>query len=414
MNAREIIRPLEARVTYSYVSAFALVLLVFAVAVHVAFAVDVSHENAARLGALLEEGRNALEVRHGRVHVDDDAVQVIAPGRESIAYYDARGRRVFRIGSIDSALDAHVAVESAPAPDLHFIDRDMPVRVEAALGLAHGERLVRRIDIGLAVALVLALGVAGVGGRVLAARSIARVIATMRTLRDFTADAAHELRGPLAAITSNAAASLRDDVAIDPAHRKRLETIAATSGAMTRTVEDLLLLARAQTPIERDLFAVDLGPRVAAVVEARLPLAAERGIALAFEPFRARVYGNPIEIDRIVSNLLDNAIRYTEPYGRIVVGCVPGHGGVALRVSDTGIGIAPDDLPRIFERFWRADAARSRDGGTGLGLAIARALARRHGGDVAVASTPGAGSEFTAWLPLRPPPSAIHEISTFG
>jgi signal transduction histidine kinase len=414
LNAREIVRPLEARVTYSYVSAFALVLLVFALAVHVAFVADVSHDNALRLGALLDEGRNALEVHHGHIRVDDDAVQVIAPRSESIAYYDARGRRVFRVGSIDSAVDSHVAVESAPAPDLHFSEPNMPVRVEATVGLAHGERLVRRIDLGLAVALVIALVVAGIGGRILAARSIARVIATMRTLRDFTADAAHELRGPLAAITSNAAASLRDDVPIDPAHRKRLETIAATSGAMTRTVDDLLLLARAETPIERDLFAVDLGPRVAAVVEARRPLAAERGITLAFEPFRARVYGNPGEIDRIVSNLLDNAIRYTESQGLITVECVPGHGGVALHVRDTGIGIAPDDLPRIFERFWRADTARGRDGGTGLGLAIARALARRHGGDVAVASTPGAGSDFTAWLPLRPPSPAIHEISTFG
>jgi signal transduction histidine kinase len=182
---------------------------------------------------------------------------------------------------------------------------------------------------------------------------------------------------------------------------------------MTRTVEDLLLLARAETPIERELFAVELGERVALIVESRRALANERDVALGFTPFRARVYGNPVEIDRIVGNLLDNALRYTESGGAVSIACVADRAGVTVRVADTGIGITPDDLPRIFDRFWRADAVRSRAGGTGLGLAIARALARRHGGDVSVRSRLGDGSEFALWLPLRPP-AAFHEFSTFA
>lgn len=413
MSSREALRPLERRVTWSYLTAFALVLAVFVIAVHLIFAADVSRETSERLHALLDEGAGALEKKHGRLHIDADAVQVIAPANESIGWYAASGALVYRIGTLDPAARSDVASASEAAPDVGLRGARAPTRIVAAVGLASAQRLVRRVDVGLGLGLLAALLAAGIGGRVLAGRAIARVAATVRTLRDFTADAAHEMRGPLAALTSNAAASLRDDADLSGAHRKRLETIAGTAAGMTRTVEDLLLLARAETPLERELFAVELGERIAGVVDARRALAEERRVALEFEPFRARVYGNPAEIDRIVGNLLDNALRYTESPGRVTVECVPERGGVTLRVADTGIGIAPDDLPRIFERFWRADDVRGREGGTGLGLAIARALARRHGGDVSVRSRPGDGSEFALWLPLRPP-AAFHEISTFG
>jgi signal transduction histidine kinase len=415
MSVAPDLRPLERRVSASYTVAFALVLAIFVVAVHVTFAADLAHETSARLAALLGEGRDALELRHGRVKIDGDAVQVIAPANESITWLAADGTPVRRAGLFYGARAgaATTAAASEAAPVFPIIDPRAPARIAVALDLAPSRRTLARVDLGLGIGLVVALAAAAIGGRILAGRAIARVAATVRTLRDFTADAAHELRGPLAALSSNAAASLRDERELGGAHRARLETIAQTAASMTRTIDDLLLLARAETPLERELFAVDLGERVSAVVEARRALAAERRIALEFEPFRARVYGNPSDIDRIVGNLLDNALRYTEPNGRVRVACVLEHAGVILSVLDSGIGIAEADLTRIFERFWRADGVRSRDGGTGLGLAIARALARRHGGDVSVRSRPGDGSEFALWLPLRPP-TALHEISTFG
>ncbi len=413
MIGREALRPLERRVTVSYVSAFAVVLIVFVLAVHLAFAGDVSRDVSERLSALVGEGTGALEKKHGRLHIDSDAVQVIAPASESITWFGPAGNVLERIGRLDPAGGGTVGSGVAPPPDVGLRGATAPKRIVAAVDLRDSQRLVRRVDVGLGIGLLAALLLAGVGGRVLAGRSIARVAATVRTLRDFTADAAHELRGPLAAIASNAGASLRDSAELDPAHRKRFDTIAQTASGMTRTVEDLLLLARAETPIERELFAVELGERVALVVEARIALAHERNVDLAFTPFRARIFGNPVEIDRIVGNLLDNALRYTEPGGSVSVTCLADRAGFTLRVADTGIGIAPDELPRIFDRFWRADAVRGRAGGTGLGLAIARALARRHGGEVSVRSKPGDGSEFAVWLPLRPP-VAFHEFSTFG
>lgn len=408
MNAREALRPLELRVTLSYLIAFTLVLAVFSLAVHFTFATAIERESAERLDAILAEGLSATETKHGHLHIDSDALQLIAPATESISWYDARGGVVRRIGALD-ATRAGILTREEPTPPLDLRVQPKPTRIVAALDPAHANRLVSRVDLGLGIGLLLALLVAGVGGRILAGRSIARVVATVRTLRDFTADAAHELRGPLTALASNAAASLRDDTELTPPHRRRLETIASTAASMTRTIEDLLLLARAETPLERELFAVDLGDRVAAVVDARRAVAGEREIGIDFSPFKARIYGNPGEVDRIVGNLLDNAIRYTEPRGHVAVDGEDERGGTTLRIRDTGVGIATEDQARIFERFWRADGVRGREGGTGLGLAIVRALARRHGGDVYVKSEPGNGSEFAVWFPHKPPPT--HDIS---
>ncbi len=413
MNPREALRPLESRVTLSYLIAFALVLAVFSLAVHLTFATAIGRETSERLDVMLAEGLAATEAKHGRLHIDSDAMQLVAPAAESISWYDARGALIRRIGSLHATNPGIVTREqSAPTLGLRF--PPTPTRIVAALDPSHANSLVRRVDLGLGIGLLLALLVAGIGGRILANRSMSRVAATIRTLRDFTADAAHELRGPLTALASNAAASLRDDAELTPPHRRRLETIASTAASMTRTIEDLLLLARAETPLERELFACDLGELASVVVDVRRALADERNISLEFEAFAARVYGNPTEIERIIGNLVDNAIRYSNANDRVVVSSTSERGGIALRVRDTGIGIKAEDAERIFERFWREDRVRGRASGTGLGLALARALARRHGGDVTVRSTPGKGSEFTLWLPLRPPLPALERGAIVG
>jgi signal transduction histidine kinase len=113
------------------------------------------------------------------------------------------------------------------------------------------------------------------------------------------------------------------------------------------------------------------------------------------------VYGNPTQVERILVNLIENALNYTPRGGHVSVAVEPTRTATLIVVRDTGIGIAPEHVERIFDRFWRVEQARSQ-GGSGLGLAIARALARRHGGDVKVESRPGAGSEFVASFPIRP------------
>ncbi len=114
------------------------------------------------------------------------------------------------------------------------------------------------------------------------------------------------------------------------------------------------------------------------------------------------IYGEPSQVARIVDNLVENALRYTPPGGTVEIGHRADKDGAVIEISDTGIGLAPAQLERIFDRFWRA-SDRPAGEGAGLGLAIARSLARAHGGDISARSRPGEGSTFIIKLPLRPP-----------
>jgi signal transduction histidine kinase len=183
-----------------------------------------------------------------------------------------------------------------------------------------------------------------------------------------------------------------------------LQTIHALSAEMRVLVDDLLILARATQSLEREMFVIDVAELLEHVRARFTPAARERGVALRIAPCDPlRLYGNPEQIERIVANLVDNAIKYTAPGGSVAVACSVDDARVRVAVRDSGVGIAVDHRERIFDRFWRGDSLRNAAGGTGLGLAIARALARRHGGDIAVTSEPGRGSEFTVTLPRRPP-----------
>ncbi|MBC5800954.1 MAG: HAMP domain-containing histidine kinase [Candidatus Eremiobacteraeota bacterium] len=405
MSVSQDARELERRLNLAYLTAFAIVLVTFAVAVHLAFTLDFRHEERVRLDVLSAQALAAYDMHDGQLHIDTDGPELSDSHLEGAAWYSPSGRLLAHAGTLPDLERSPVA--GAERHTARFWSRDVPSAhgyVRVAVVTARDAHSLARDDLGLGIGLLIALIAASFGGRYLASRAIVRIVASMRTLRDFTADAAHELRGPLTALRSNADASLRDGSALPEAHRHRLDTIGATARDMTRTVEDLLLIARAETPLERELFAVDLDERIAKAAEARRALATHKGVALQSQPCgRARVYGDPSEIDRILGNLIDNAIRFTPAGGQVDVRCTPERGGFAVRVRDTGVGIPGEDLAKIFERFWRGDPVRRQDTGSGLGLAIVRALVRRHGGEVNARSTPGRGSEFAVWLPAQPP-----------
>ncbi|HLI83131.1 MAG TPA: heavy metal sensor histidine kinase [Bryobacteraceae bacterium] len=232
---------------------------------------------------------------------------------------------------------------------------------------------------------------------------LARLDQSFDTMRRFVQDASHEIRTPLAVIRGEA------DVALSRAraaseYRESLAVIQEESRRLSRLVEDLLNLARAdagrvQLRLE-NLYVNDLVAECCRSVE---PLAAARNLTLACNasadiPFR----GDEELLRRMVLNLLDNAIRYTPPGGRISAAVESQNGEIRIRVADTGIGIPPESVPHVFERFYRADQSRSRNGSTagsfGLGLSIVKWIAESHHGVVELASQPGAGSTFTVRL----------------
>ena len=220
--------------------------------------------------------------------------------------------------------------------------------------------------------------------------------------RDFVANASHELRTPLTSIRGFVEA-LEDGALEEPERARRfLGKIHTHADRMGALVADLLELSRLEAG-ERPLDAGPVNPAdVASEVVARLePLAAEREVAITTaDEARATIVTDAEAVRRILENLVENAIKYTRRGGRVAVRTATGgDGGVAITVEDDGPGIAAEHLPRIFERFYRVDKARSREiGGTGLGLAIVRHLAGTLGGRVSVESRPGL-TRFTLVLP---------------
>jgi heavy metal sensor kinase len=224
--------------------------------------------------------------------------------------------------------------------------------------------------------------------------------------RRFVADASHELRTPVAVIRNTAGVALLEPPQLD-------ETVAALREIRTETerltllLTDLLTLARGdegQTRFEKETVQFDqLVETVAAILD---QLAAERDIRLEVQiPHKVALLGDEARLIQVVMNLLDNAIRYTNPAGQVQVSVEQTTSEACLIVRDTGIGIAPEHLPHIFERFYRADPARSETGGSnsGLGLSIVEWIIHAHGGSVAVSSQVGLGTCFTVRLPLVPP-----------
>jgi len=237
--------------------------------------------------------------------------------------------------------------------------------------------------------------------------------------RDFVANVSHELKTPIGALQLLAEALLDatdpDSVTTDPAEdvaaaRRFAERIQTESTRLGRLVNELLELTRLQgaeplpapEPVAIDWVVAEVIDRTRTAASARsieVDVTGDRGLT---------VYGSDSQIATAVANLVENAIAYSAEHTKVDVVTRGDDEYVEIAVTDQGIGIGPSDLDRIFERFYRADQARSRaTGGTGLGLAIVKHIATNHGGRVEVSSRLGGGSTFTIRLPARPPDAVL-------
>ena len=242
----------------------------------------------------------------------------------------------------------------------------------------------------------------GVGGAVLALFDLTGVRKLQAVRRDFVANVSHELKTPLTAIRGFAETLSTELDPADP-HAQFADTIRANAERMQRLVDDLLDLSRIEsggwTPSPT---SVDIASAVREVLNSYGDEARARDVRMevAMADGARIVYADPLALRQALGNLVENAVRYTAAGGSITVFSRPEPDGVALGVRDTGVGIAAEHLPRIFERFYRADAARARAaGGTGLGLAIVKHLVEAHGGRALAESAPGRGTTVTLTFP---------------
>lgn len=224
-------------------------------------------------------------------------------------------------------------------------------------------------------------------------------------LKQFTADASHELRSPLTLIKTSVQVMRTHPERIHPADVEKLESMTSATEQMTRLVEDLLFLARTDTTTISSSFdwgIIPIDELLEDLFDLLSPQAEAKKVILKLDLAEGLfVKGDPVQLKRLFSNLIENALQYTPSGETVTISLVHLNNFVLVKIEDTGIGIAPEHIPLVFHRFWRADKARKyREEGSGLGLAIASAIAQRHAGAIALTSQVGVGSCFEVRLPI--------------
>ena len=351
---------------------------------------------------------------------DDDDLYRLPPGVPSdvfIVYTDSKGNvlsnpRAIDVDDVDfaqlcaeSGTASHTTDVNTGGSHLRIISQpggQPNLYVHIGRSLAARDRQLRTLTEVFVVGGLGGLFAAAAGGFWLAGLALKPISASFERQRRFVSDASHELRTPLAVLRANGELLQRHPDQTIEKNMDQVDAITAEAEAMTKLVEDLLTLARADEgaanlahePVAFGALLEDLGRDMEA-------LARSRQIALTVDAEPVEVTGDRHRLRQLGTILLDNALKYTPAGGNVTVRCVR-HGKAAeLSVTDTGPGIPPDQQSRIFDRFVRVDSARTRAaGGAGLGLAIAKWIAEAHGGRIAVESVPGNGSRFIVRLPL--------------
>lgn len=269
------------------------------------------------------------------------------------------------------------------------------------------EMVLTKLRIGMMLGGILVSGLTAFGGMWLTKQSLKPIEQSFEKLKQFTADASHELRNPLAGIRACVEVIQSHPERIHPADIDKFKAISSGVNQMTSLVEDLLLLARTDQhsiSITTNWVIIPLHELLEDLVEFIYFQAEQKQIELILDiRTDIKMKGDGNQLWRLFLNLIENAIYYTDSGGKVIVSLEEREKSVWVRIEDTGIGIAAEQLPFIFDRLWRADQARTRqEGGSGLGLAIAQTLAQHHQGEITVTSQLGKGSCFVVRFPGLP------------
>jgi two-component system phosphate regulon sensor histidine kinase PhoR len=351
-------------------------------------------------GAIQELGRRVDDLSRDRTRM----VAILSSMVEGVLVVDDQGRLQHVNDAARRMLDIHhdainhSYLEAIRHPGIV----DQLTRVLAGEAPAGFELSVTR-DITRTLVARAAPVIAAGRGAVLVLHDITDLRRADQIRRDFVANVSHELRTPLTAIKGYTEA-LIDEMPADDSGRKFLEIIQRHAARMERLVNDLLRLARLDAGQEvAELAHCDVGALIDSLVRDFEPSARAKNQSLrhSVAPAACSLVIDPAKLHDILRNLIENAIHYTPAKGAIDVEADVVDGSYQLRVRDTGPGIPPEDIARVFERFYRVDKSRTRPGGTGLGLSIVKNLAHVLGGEVSVTNRPTGGAEFTVTLPIR-------------
>ncbi len=406
-------RSIRQRLLLYYLLALASTLGVFGIAMRLIFAHVQTNQIHAQLTTLGEGAIASIDLENGQLVAGKDYATIdLDKHGQAIQWFDLQQKMVGNQGK---------AVLNLPlATDQTFITQPGNPRIQGltvpilsnqqligyarvSQSLEESDEALRKLDWGLGLGVVIALILSGVGGIWLTQQAMKPIEESFDQLKQFTADAAHELRSPLMAIQSNAEVSLKypEGMRLDDA--ESLQAITSATAQMVRLTEDLLLLARAdaadRTAINERVNLVEILNNLGQLYSAA---ATSQQVTITIEPSLKPIYvsGQADQLTRLFTNLIVNAVQHTLAGGVVTVKTAVSPKNVQIYVIDTGIGIAPEHLERLFDRFWQADQSRTyRAEGSGLGLSIAQAIVQSHGGTITATSKVGTGSCFSIQLP---------------
>ncbi|WP_422924948.1 sensor histidine kinase [Singulisphaera sp. PoT] len=369
---------------------------------------------AGRLARRFDAVAPQLEARIALLEQDRQQLRAVLSGMaEGVIAIDARRRLVFanatanRLFSLDAVSVGRLIPELIRSPQVQeAVEATLggPGPYQGEISLATRETLLRVHSRVLAV-----YGAPFPGpppGAVLVFHDVTELRRLERMRQDFVANVSHELKTPLASIKAYTETLLDWALNDENVNVRFLNRIEEQAERLNQLILDLLSLARIESGQEvYEHVPLALAPMITSCVGSHRDRADAKGLSLDLDlgpvDDQIQVMADEEAIRQIFDNLIDNAIKYTPEGGSVRVHGQLGPDGVVVEVADTGIGIPRDDLPRVFERFYRVDKARSRElGGTGLGLSIVKHLVQSIGGQITVSSRVGAGTQFTLTLPL--------------
>ncbi|HJU89525.1 MAG TPA: ATP-binding protein [Gemmatimonadaceae bacterium] len=349
------------------------------------------------LAAAIHRMAEQLGARLRALQADDELMGALVDAlHEGVVAVNDR-RDVVRINEVGRQLLG----SRHPTPfSVDLLPRERALREALAIALAGGDVERDEVTIGGRTLALTALPLAN-GGAVVALYDLTETRRLELVRRDFVANVSHELKTPLTVI-GGFAETLESEELTDTQRRQFVDAILTNARRMQRIVDDLLDLSRIESGGWRPNPAVvDVRGLAGELIAASVPEAKRKNISLKIDmPDAAEITADPTALRQILSNLVDNALRYTGEGGTMTIFSAAEPNGVRVGVRDTGVGIAPEHLPRIFERFYRVDTGRSRNaGGTGLGLAIVRHLCDAHGARVSADSVLGKGTTVSVFFP---------------
>lgn len=401
------------RLLLSYLVVFASLLGIFAIAVRVAFTRSLNEQITDKLTAIGKGAAANVEFEKGRMTVESDfRPQNLIAHHQALQWFDTQGNLITQQGQailnlpllpsqIIQIQTGKVPIQAVTVPIITNDNNQLVGYVRVSQSLEEFDETLEKLDWGLGGGIIITLVLSGISGILLTHQAMQPIEESFQRLKQFTADASHELRSPLMAIKINALVPLEYPDEIGPKDAEKFQAIASATNQMTRLTEDLLLLARTDKIPTHNWNTINLASILENLIQLYQPQAEAKQINLKFQLIgNIKLMGDAVQLTRLFTNLVENALYYTPSKGVVEIKTSRVGSQLYVNVQDTGVGIPPEHIDKVFERFWRADRSRSYwSGGSGLGLAIAQAIAQNHGGLISVTSQLGVGSCFSVRLP---------------